>query len=200
MKSTIKNILGLALAAGFTFAAAIPAAQAEYITGLKTWIGQDRNTMGMLHFDSRTTSRVGWTTNGSTYDCVQTSVDFPNQRKTVYCPSINYTFNISRFQVEIVSSGGSTFYPGQWDDRRFKFYQAGDINGSFTLRDGFKWEEVQFRNSVEIVRFNFIETSRDNDWVYMHDASRNISVALGKAGIYVAVAGGAWTKFYDGNW
>lgn len=174
--------------------------RAEHINGLKTWVADDLATVGMLHYDGLANGRVGWTTNGKVHECVQTSVEPANYRTTVYCPAIDYTFYVSRTRIEIVSRGTSTFYGGHWDDRRFKFYQSGAMVGRFMLLDNFRWTEEQYVNDHRTASYAFVETSRDNDWIYLHDASRDIWVALGSTKIFVRGGAGAWVEYYTGSW
>jgi hypothetical protein len=70
-------------------------------------------------------------------------------------------------------------------------------NGGYfvNLGDGI-WEEYQ--NSQKV--YDFVETQRDNEWITINDASRNITVALpivgGKA-YYVSGDNTNWTELFD---
>jgi len=174
--------------------------RAEHINGLKTWMANDRETAGYLHYDAMNPGRFGWTTNGRTFDCAHVRTDAASFFAEVYCPTINYRFYLSRTQMQIQSSGGTTTYAGQWDDRRFWYYTSGATTGRFWLRDTWEWTEQQWVNDQIVNTFTFKEYGRDADFVYVYDASRNIEVAIGKTKVFVRTRGAAWTHFYNGSW
>lgn len=192
LKFCHRYLLGVALIAG-----TLPA-HAEHINGFKTWTGDDRATVGMLHFDASSSNRYGWTTNGRTFDCVGTTNDLANYHREIYCPSINYTFNLYRTYLTLRSSGGTVTYAGHWDDRRFFYYKSN--TGRFALKDGFVWEETQYANGNVAATFKFKETQRDDNFIYMYDSSRNVSVAISKTKVFVKIASGPWTEYYTGSW
>lgn len=183
-----------------------PAARANVVNARYTWIGQDRATLGMLHKDaSSVAGRWGWSTNGNDFDCAEIyRNDF---EVAVSCPRINYLFHLfaDRATVDAPGGNGQQVGPGQWDDRRFWFGSAAGGNAPFTERfsfkDNFKWAEDQYANNQQVGHFDFIETGRDADFIYLYDASRSTSVAIGLKEVFVKNTTNVpnWTKFYSGS-
>ncbi len=79
---------------------------------------------------------------------------------------------------------------------RVDFSLDGQIEaGRFLSAGGGRWVEV---NNYDQIGFTFAETSRDDGSVYLHDASRNVSLQLDLVTdtVYYAVGSGTLTPLY----
>jgi hypothetical protein len=195
----MKRSIFALIIAGFTFSFA-SASYAERINGLKTWVANDRSGVGMLHYDALSNGRWGWTTNGNVFYCTRTGGNDQAFTVELYCPQIDYRFVLTRTQLSLTSQGGTVTYPGQWDDRRFWYYNAGGVTGRFFLKDRFEWEEDQWTGSAQTATYHFKETSRDDNYIYINDASRDVWVALGNSQTYIKFGNGTWSVLYSGTW
>jgi hypothetical protein len=176
-------------------------ARAEYIVNQLTWVAKDKTGIGVVHADPAHPAIRRWTTNGTTYTCNTQYVLATSYLATVHCPQIDYTLEMHRDKIRVIANGGIADYPGGWDDRRAWVFRRGDINGTFTFRDGLTWVEEQRRGGTVVEQHMFRETWRDDTFIYMFDASRTVHVALTRTKASMLLAGdSAYRPLYDGHW
>lgn len=85
---------------------------------------------------------------------------------------------------------------GAANDSGFKLERYSYPSGAFVGPQDKLWEEVML-NGTDF--YSFQETSRDANYIYINDASRNIRVALPKGDgmSYLSVNNGSWSNLYQ---
>lgn len=102
-----------------------------------------------------------------------------------------------------VRTGQSAYVPllpGSFDyNDAWEYWHDGKL-GLFSLGNAGTWVERFPDGRGGYVTFNFRETQRDSGWIYLYDASRHVSVALGSNAMYLSAPNFAWNWFRAGSW
>jgi hypothetical protein len=102
-----------------------------------------------------------------------------------YCPYVGIRFLSSTTPVV---QHQRTFWHGTYENKHVTFRM-----------EGAPW--MEYDNNATTPSFTFAKTGADQSYVYLHDNSRDMYVALGSAKMYWRVgAGDTWNWLYSGGW